>query len=80
MRVFGDELGREKAREIQALRIQDVLILTDPSELFISFANQILRNLPSWKVWVAGYANRYAGYIPSADRYDPTAEHFSYPA
>jgi hypothetical protein len=70
----------ERASEIQALRIQDVLILTDPSELFITFANQIGDRLPAWKVWVAGYANDYVGYIPSADRYDLTAERFSYPA
>ena len=54
----------EKATEIQALRIQDVLILTTPSELFITFADQIHQMLPDWKVWVAGYANDYVGYIP----------------
>jgi len=70
----------EKASEMQVLRIQDVLILTDPAELFITFANQIAEGLPAWKVWVAGYANDYVGYIPSADRYDLTAERFSYPA
>lgn len=70
----------EKASEIQVLRIQDVLILTDLAELFITFANQIAERLPAWKVWVAGYANDYVGYIPSADRYDLTAERFSYPA
>ena len=70
----------EKASEMQALRIQDVLILTDPAELFITFANQMAEKLPAWKVWVAGYANDYVGYIPSADRYDLTGERFSYPA
>jgi hypothetical protein len=70
--------GRET--EIQAFRIQDVLILTDPGELFITFANQIARALPNWKVWVAGYADDYVGYIPSADRYDLRDERYSYPA
>ena len=69
-----------KDTEAQALRIQDLLILADPGETFITFANQTQEMLPGWKVWVAGYANDYVGYIPSADRYDLTGEHFSYPA
>jgi hypothetical protein len=69
-----------KETEIQALRIQDVLILTDPAELFITFADRINEMLPNWKVWVAGYTNDYVGYIPSADRYDLRGEQFSYPA
>ena len=69
-----------KETEIQALRIQDVLILTDPAELFITFADQIDEMLPSWKVWVAGYTNDYVGYIPSPDRYDLRGGQFSYPA
>jgi hypothetical protein len=69
-----------KETETQALRIQDVLILTDPGETFITFANQTQEMLPGWKVWVAGYANDYVGYIPSADRYDLTTGDFSYPA
>ncbi len=70
--------GRET--EIQAFRIQDVLILTDPGELFISFANQIAQSLPKWKVWVAGYADDYVGYIPSADRYDTKDDQYRYAA
>ncbi len=70
--------GRET--EIQALRIQDVLILTDPGELFISFANQIAQALPNWKVWVAGYANDYVGYIPAADRYNMKDDQYRYAA
>jgi hypothetical protein len=66
--------------EIQALRIQDLLILTDPGELFITFANQIGAALPNWKVWVAGYANDYIGYIPTPDRYDLQDEHYRYAA
>jgi hypothetical protein len=69
-----------KQTEMQALRIQDLLILTDPGETFITFANQIQQSLPEWKLWVVGYANDYVGYIPSADRYDLTKEQFSYPA
>ncbi len=70
--------GRET--EIQALRIQDVLILTDPGELFITFANQVARALPDLKVWVAGYADDYVGYIPSADRYDMKDDQYRYAA
>jgi len=70
----------ERQTEMQALQIQDVLILTDPAEVFITFADQIAQMLPDWKVWVAGYANDYVGYIPTADRYDLTKEKFSYPA
>lgn len=70
----------ERETEIQVLRIQDVLILTDPAELFITFANQIDEMLPNWKVWVAGYANDYVGYIPTPDRYDLSQEKYSYPA
>jgi hypothetical protein len=70
----------EKATEIQALRIQDVLILTNPAELFITFADQIDQMLPNWKVWVAGYTNDYVGYIATSDRYDLQGEYFSYPA
>jgi len=66
--------------EIQALRLQDVLILTAPAEVFITFANQLAYMLPNWKVWAAGYANDYVGYIPSADRYDVASEKFSYAA
>jgi hypothetical protein len=70
----------EKATEIQVLRIQDLLILTDPTEMFITFADQIGQMLPDWKVWVAGYANDYVGYIPTPDRYDLSQEEYSYPA
>jgi hypothetical protein len=69
-----------KETEIQALRIQDVLILTDPGELFITFANRISGALPDWKVWVAGYANDYVGYIPTPDRYDLRDEYYRYAA
>jgi len=70
----------ERETEIQVLRIEDLLILTDPAELFITFANQIDQMLPNWKVWVAGYANDYVGYIPTPDRYDLSQGKFSYPA
>lgn len=70
----------QRQTQMQALRIQDVLILTDPGETFITFANQTQEMLPGWKVWVAADANDYVGYIPSADRYDVTHVQFSYPA
>jgi len=77
------------------LRIQDLLILANPGETFITFADQIGQLLPGWKVWFTGYTNDYVGYIPTADRYDLQSpeggfpfevsaahpnERFSYPA
>ncbi len=70
----------ERETEIQALRIQDLLILANPGEVFITLAGQICRMLPQWKVWVTGYANDIVGYIPTPDRYDSSAEQFSYSA
>ncbi|MGA2985615.1 MAG: neutral/alkaline non-lysosomal ceramidase N-terminal domain-containing protein [Terriglobia bacterium] len=71
----------EKQTEIQALRVQDVLILADPGEVFISLADQVSQMLPGWKVWVTGYSNDYVGYIPTPDRYALVSkEKFNYPA
>jgi hypothetical protein len=71
----------EKETEIQAARIQDVLILADPGEVFIALADQVCQMLPGWKVWVTGYTNDYVGYIPTPDRYALVAkEKFNYPA
>jgi hypothetical protein len=70
----------ERETEIQALRIQDVLILTHGGELFVAFLNQLVGMLPNWKVWAVGYANDWIGYIPTPDRYDVNQEKFSYPA
>jgi len=69
-----------KTSEIQALRIADLLLLINPGEVFLTFANQICQMLPNWKVWVVGYANDYIGYITTPDRYDLQNERYSYPA
>jgi len=69
----------ERDTEIQVALIQNVLIASDPGEVFNTFADQISQMLPDWKVWVAGYTNDYIGYIPTPDKYDLEKE-FSYPA
>jgi hypothetical protein len=70
----------EMKAEIQVLRIQDLLVLANPGELFFTFSEQISSLFRSWKVWVTGYTHDFVGYFPTPDRYDVQSGRFSYPA
>lgn len=70
----------EMSAEIQALRLQDLLILTNPGELFFAFSEQMSSLFAGWKLWVAGYTHDFVGYFPTPDRYDVQSGRFSYPA
>ncbi len=70
----------EMRAEIQAVRIQDLLILANPGELFFTFSEQISNLFSGWKVWVTGYTDDFIGYFPTPDRYNVESGRFSYPA
>jgi len=72
--------------EIQALRIGDLLVLAQPSELFFCF----YRRLREWlaesagpappKLILAGLANDNVGYVPSPPSFDLANRRYSYAA
>ncbi len=55
----------EMKTEIQALRINDTILVTVPGELFVEFGLKIKKEIPHRNVLVVGYANDYIGYIPT---------------
>jgi len=54
--------------EVQAIRIGDLLIVSNASEFFSPFALDIRRRIDSPHLMIACYANGRIGYLP--DRYD----------
>lgn len=66
--------------EIQALQIENIVIVAHPGEMFISLGEQIVNMLPNLHVLVTGYSNDFLGYIPTPDRYSVAEDHYSYPA
>ena len=57
------------AVEIQTLRIGDLYLMCHPCELYYCFHREIERRMAGSKVFVVGFANDYAGYIPSPDKF-----------
>ena len=70
-----------KTIEIQAARLGEVILLANPGETFQVFGQRAVESFPQFHVMVAGYANDYVGYIPTADRYSfEKLNALSYPA
>ena len=67
---FNSEPLTEWKTEIQVARLQDVLIVAHPGELFTHFAQQATDLLSEYKLLLTGYTNGLVGYIPNPDRYD----------
>lgn len=49
---------------LQALQIQNALVLTIPGEIFIEFQFQLQQSFPDVRAMIFGYTNGYCGYIP----------------
>lgn len=56
---------KEMKTEIQALEINDTILVTVPGELFVEFGLKIKEEIPHKNVLVVGYANDFVGYIPT---------------
>ena len=74
--AYGEILGRFNIEtinsyetEIQAVKIGGLYMLCQPSELYYRYHREIERRMPDSKVFVVGFANDYAGYIATPDKY-----------
>lgn len=61
---------REMKTELQALRINDTVLVTIPGELFVEFGLKVKKEVPYKNVLVVGLANDYVGYIPTEKDYE----------
>ena len=52
--------------EIQVMRIGDVWIAANPTELFTSLGLDFRRRWPNQDLFVLGYSNGSLGYLPDA--------------
>jgi hypothetical protein len=69
-----------RTTEVQAMLIQNIVIVANGSELFTNLGEQVRQMLPGLHVLVNGYSNDYLGYIPTPDRYNVDGDRYSYPA
>ncbi len=60
--------------EIQAIRIGDIFLTANPSELFTSLGLDLRRQWPGGDLFILGYSNGSIGYLPDA----PAFEHPGY--
>jgi hypothetical protein len=56
--------------EIQVLRIGDVWLAANPSELFTSLGLELRRNWPGRDLFLLGYSNGSIGYLPDAGEFE----------
>ena len=56
--------------EIQVIRIGDIILIAEPSEMFVKFSLEIKKRSPYENTFVVGYANDYVGYIPDEEDYE----------
>jgi Neutral/alkaline non-lysosomal ceramidase, N-terminal len=77
---FDSSEPNNRATEIQAMLIQNIVIVAHGGEMFLSLGEQVKEMLPGLQVLVTGYSNDFLGYIPTPDRYSVDGDHFSYPA
>ncbi|WFA08791.1 neutral/alkaline non-lysosomal ceramidase N-terminal domain-containing protein [Tissierella sp. Yu-01] len=54
---------------LNAIRIGNGVILSQPAELFSSLGYEIMANSPYTPTMIIGYANGYIGYIPNIESY-----------
>ncbi|NJD02912.1 MAG: hypothetical protein FIA99_10050 [Ruminiclostridium sp.] len=54
---------------IQAVNINETLIVTLPGEVFIEFGLQIIEDSPFDNTMIFGLANGYSGYIPTSEAF-----------
>lgn len=59
---------REETVPIQAIRLDEQIIVTFPGEVFLEFAQQVM-NSSEKDVMVFGLANDYVGYIPTKEAF-----------
>jgi hypothetical protein len=52
--------------EVQAVRVGDAWLVTNPSELFTTLALDLRRRWPHDDLMIVGYANDSVGYVPDA--------------
>lgn len=65
------EPGRTHKAEVQVLRLSpDVAVVGLPGEFFVEIGTEIAARAPFDHVLVAGYANNYLGYFPTAGEFD----------
>lgn len=62
--------------EVQAVRVGDAFLVTDPAELFASLALEVRRQWQRDHLMIVGYANDSIGYLPDAH----DVEHRTYAA
>ncbi len=55
--------------ELQALRIGEALFVAVPAEVFVEIGLRVKRSAPG-RIFIAGVANGYIGYLPSRHAYD----------
>jgi len=65
-----DQLAETRAAEFQAMRIGDVWMVANPSELFSSLALEIRRRWPHSDLFILGYSNGGLSYLPDAYEVD----------
>jgi hypothetical protein len=53
--------------EVQALRIGDVYLVANPSELFVTIGLEVRRQWADQELFMLSYANGSIGYLPDAD-------------
>jgi len=55
--------------EIQVIRVGDIVLVAEPSEMFVKFCLEVKKRSPYKNTFVIGYANDYVGYIPDEEDY-----------
>ena len=56
--------------EIQAIGINDAVIITNPAELFVEFGLEMKKRSPFKHTFVVELANGYAGYVPTEKAFE----------
>ena len=56
--------------EIQVIKIGDIILIAEPSEMFVKFSLEVKKRSPYENTFVVGYANDYVGYIPDEEDYE----------
>ncbi len=64
------EPGQTEKAEVQAFRLApDCVVVSLPGEFFVDIGRDIERQCGYPHVLIAGYANNYLGYVPTADEF-----------
>ena len=60
---------KEEDVPVQAVKIDDELIVTFPGEVFLEYGLQVIRHSPLKDTMIFGLANDYVGYIPTREAF-----------